>query len=157
MVTTELVKMSSKKQDMYTEEHSRRTKSEGVAYFLWFVFRVHYIYLGKVGWQFVYWFTLGGLIIWAIVDLFRIPDMVIDYNKDISIEILRDIKTLSSEDSNQLITINDLIKFNFIVIYTRYKNFLNNYIIPYAKPLVGHNIVHTVQPSDSGGENQIRE
>ncbi len=95
MVKTEIVKMLPEKQGMFLEEFCRKRKSMGLAYFLWFIIGFHYIYLGKVGWQFFYWFTLGGLLIWTIVDLFRIPGMVRGYNRDVATDVLRDLKIIS--------------------------------------------------------------
>ena len=51
-------------------------KDTGVTYLCWFFFGVHYFYLNKPLTNIIYWLTLGGLGIWAIVDLFRIPTMV---------------------------------------------------------------------------------
>ena len=60
-------------------------KSVGTAYFLWAlgglgVLGFHRFYLGKVGTAFL-WMLTGGLAgIGAIVDAFRIPKMVRDFN-----------------------------------------------------------------------------
>jgi len=97
MVRTELVKLAPDKQGMFLEEFRRKRKSVGLAYFLWFIIGFHYLYLGKVGWQFFYWITLEGLLIWGIIDLFRIRGMVRGYNRDIAIDVLRDLKIISAE------------------------------------------------------------
>ena len=96
MVKVELVKMSSEQQSLFVEEYRRKKKSMGVAYLLWFFFGLYYIYLGKVGWWFVYFFTIGGLGIWAFVNLFLIPGMVRNYNKDVAMDIFRDLKMTST-------------------------------------------------------------
>ena len=96
IVKTEVVKMSPDKQEMFVEEFRRKSKSVGLAYFLWFIIGFHYIYLGKLGWQLLYWFTAGGFLIWIFIDLFRIPGMVRGCNKDIAIDVLRDIKVIST-------------------------------------------------------------
>ena len=64
-------------------------KSTTVTYLLWFFFGLHYIYLGKIGTQFLYWITLGGLGVWAFVDLFRIPGMVERKNNETFISVQR--------------------------------------------------------------------
>ena len=97
IVKIEVIKLSPEKQGMFLEEFRRKRKSMGLAYFLWFLLGFHYIYLGKVGWQFLYWITLEGLFIWMIVDLFRIPGMVRGYNKDAATDVLRDLKIISAQ------------------------------------------------------------
>ena len=68
----------------------------GLAYFLWFIIGLHYLYLNQAGWQFFYWFTLGGFFIWTIIDLFRIPSMTNSYNKDTAINVLRDMRAVGA-------------------------------------------------------------
>lgn len=58
-------------------------KDVNTAYIFWFFFGCHYAYLGKWGWQVLYILTFGGLGIWMIADLFRIPSMVANYNKKV--------------------------------------------------------------------------
>ena len=96
LIKPELSKMPSEKQGLFVDEYRRKQKNTGIAYLLWFIIGLHYIYLNKLGWQFFYWITAGGFLIWAFIDLFRIPGMVRDYNKDVVVDVLRDIKILSS-------------------------------------------------------------
>lgn len=60
-----------------------KIKSIGIAYLFWFILGAHYAYLGKWGIQILYWITLGGFGIWALIDLFTIPGKVNNYNTDI--------------------------------------------------------------------------
>lgn len=63
-------------------------KSAGVAYLLYFLlFGTHYAYQGKWGLQFLFWITLGGFGLWALIDLFRIPSMISSYNTKIFSQI----------------------------------------------------------------------
>ena len=64
-------------------------KSTAVTYLLWLFFGLHYIYLGKIGTQFLYCITAGGLGIWAFIDLFRIAGMVERKNNEIFISVQR--------------------------------------------------------------------
>lgn len=64
-----------------------------MAYLLW-ILGFQHAYIGKWGLLVLYWVTLGGVMIWAIVDLFRIPGMIADYNKDSAVDILRNIKAV---------------------------------------------------------------
>jgi len=60
-----------------------QVKSTGVAYLCWFLFGAHYAYLGKWGIQILFWITLGGIGIWALIDLFTLSGKVNRYNADI--------------------------------------------------------------------------
>ena len=53
-----------------------KVKSTGTAYLLWFFFGAHYAYLGRWGIQILFWVTLGGLGIWAFIDLFTMSGKV---------------------------------------------------------------------------------
>lgn len=64
-----------------------KMKSTGTAYLCWFFLGCHYAYLGKWGLQILYWFTVGGLGIWALVDLFHIPSKINAHNLKISMQI----------------------------------------------------------------------
>lgn len=64
-----------------------KMKSTGIAYLCWFLLGFHYGYIGKWGIQLLFWITFGGLGIWAIIDLFRIPSLIDTYNLNISTQI----------------------------------------------------------------------
>jgi len=96
MVRNELATLSAQRQQEFVEEYNRKKKSLGIAYlFLIIVFALHYGYLRKWGLQFLFWFTAGGLGIWWIIDLFRLPGLIKDYNMDIANEVMRNLKTIS--------------------------------------------------------------
>ena len=99
VVKNELSKLSPERQTMFIEEYERKKKKLIIAYLLWgLLFGSHYAYQKKWGLQVLFWlseiFLIG--IIWWVIDAFRIPGMIKNYNKDISIEILRDMKIISS-------------------------------------------------------------
>ncbi|AZQ43719.1 TM2 domain-containing protein [Nonlabens ponticola] len=62
-------------------------KSTGTAYLCFFFGAFHYAYLGKWGLQFLFWFTLGGVGIWWLIDLFTISSKVDAHNYIISQQI----------------------------------------------------------------------
>lgn len=64
-----------------------KIKSTGTAYLFWFFFGAHYAYLGSWGTQILYWITLGGLGIWALLDLFTMSGKVNTYNASIFSQI----------------------------------------------------------------------
>ncbi len=99
MVRNELVKLPAQKQEEFIEEYRRKEKSVGIGYILWLLpllpFGWHYAYLRKWGIQILFWLTFGGLFIWWLIDAFRIPLMIRDYNKDIAVDVLRNLKSIS--------------------------------------------------------------
>ena len=97
MVKNELAKMSAQKQEEFVEEYKRKAKSLGVAYLLLIiVLAMHYGYLRQWGLQIVFWLTGSGFFIWWFIDLFRLPGLVKNYNKDIATDIMRNLKAMSS-------------------------------------------------------------
>ena len=59
-------------------------KSTGLAYLLWWLLGSHYAYLGEWGKQILFWFTAGGLLLWGLADLFRMPGLVREANAKIA-------------------------------------------------------------------------
>lgn len=55
-------------------------KSAGTAYLCWF-FGLHYLYLEQPGLWLLFWVSLGGFGFWMLIDLFRIPSLVADFNR----------------------------------------------------------------------------
>lgn len=75
-------------QAMVLRDYEYRKKSGLIAYILWFFFGFHYLYLGRIGIQLIYWLTVGGFGFWALIDLFRIPGMIERKNEDIARELM---------------------------------------------------------------------
>ena len=71
----------------------RRGKSTLLTYLLWLI-GFHYLYLGKIGIWLLYIFTAGGLFIWMIVDVFRIPSYVNRHNEDLARDLMVQYKAL---------------------------------------------------------------
>ena len=94
VVRNSLAELPAARQEEFLEEYRRRAKSIPPAYILWLLLGFHYIYLRKWGLQILFWLTLGGLWLWWIVDLFRMPGMVRDYNKDIATDVMRTVRAL---------------------------------------------------------------
>ena len=64
-------------------------KSKAIAYLLWFFLEAHYAYLRKWGTQLLYWITLGGFGVWALIDLFTLGGKVEQYNTNIELKTIR--------------------------------------------------------------------
>lgn len=94
MVLSELERLPTEHQAAWLEEFERRRKGMLAAYFAW-CFTLQYAYLGRWGMQLLYWCTGLGLLFWLIVDLFRLPGLVRDYNRDVAVAVMRDLKAVS--------------------------------------------------------------
>lgn len=64
-----------------------KIRSIGVAYLLFIFIGAHYAYVNKWGTQILFWITFGGLGIWWLIDIFRIPGMVHRFNDPIFDEL----------------------------------------------------------------------
>ena len=71
-----------------------RIRNIGIAYVLFFVAAAHYAYVNKWGTQILFWLTLGGLGIWWIIDIFRMPSIIEDFNDP----IFEDIEWIEREE-----------------------------------------------------------
>lgn len=94
MVRNEVVKLPAQKQEEFVEEYKRKAKTTGVGYILWLV-GWHYAYVREWGMQFLFWLTGGGFLIWWLIDLFRFPKIISNYNKEIATDVLRNLKAIS--------------------------------------------------------------
>ena len=81
-------------QEDFLSEYQRTKRAVGVGYLLWLFLGWHYAYVGRWGIQFLYWLTGGGLLVWAFIDLFRMPSIIRTYNQDKAVEAMRNVKML---------------------------------------------------------------
>ena len=95
MVSSKLAQMTPEEQLHFLEEYHRQTKSIGMGYLAMFTGGWHYGYMNKWGMQFLYWFTLGGCLIWILMDLIRMSSLIKDYNKDVAIKVMRDFRAVA--------------------------------------------------------------
>lgn len=89
-----LASLGAIQQQMFVEEYNRKKKSVFVAYVCLLV-GLQYGYLRKWGLQVVFWITAGGVFIWWIILLFSLSSKVKNYNRDVAIEVMRNVKILS--------------------------------------------------------------
>jgi hypothetical protein len=73
---------------VFEHVYALRSKGVGATYLAWMV-GSHYVYLGRRNVQFAYWCTAGGLLLWALADLFRIPGMVNEVNTTVALNALK--------------------------------------------------------------------
>ena len=74
-----------------------KLKSKGTAYLCYFFLGCHFGYLEKWSTQLFFWFTLYGLGIWGLIELFKVGDRVEVYNR----EILYQIEELEKKEKEE--------------------------------------------------------
>lgn len=98
IVENRLRDFSINEKDAFYEEFNRKKKSVITAYFCLILLGWHYAYLKKWGLQALCLVTLWGLLLWWIVDWFRVPALVREYNKDLSVELLNNFSWVSKKE-----------------------------------------------------------
>jgi|APSaa5957512576_1039674.scaffolds.fasta_scaffold70507_2 hypothetical protein len=90
-----LVKVPEEKQLLFSAEYRRKARKTGLAYLLWFL-GFHYAYVEQWALLILLWvslFLVFGLF-WWIVDLFRIPSIVTNYNQDYAMKVARELRII---------------------------------------------------------------
>jgi hypothetical protein len=93
-------KMKPEAQNAFFIEYRSRRRKVWLSYLAWMAFGFHYLYNRKVGVQFLFWLTGFGLLVWGLVDLFRMPSIVAEANSVIAREIVNTLSLGSTFDSN---------------------------------------------------------
>lgn len=92
----ELGKMCPENQIQFQEVYLKRNKSLFLAYLcLFFLPSTHYAFMGRWQLQFLFWFTLGGALIWWMVDLYRLPKLINDVNAQFQQKVLMETKSVN--------------------------------------------------------------
>lgn len=96
MIKEPLSKMPTEKQALFVEEYKKQCKSNGLMIALAILFPIQLFLLGKSGLGIAYWFTFGGMGVWWVVEIFLTPKRVSDFNGDVGMQIMRDMKLMAS-------------------------------------------------------------
>jgi len=80
-----------------TSQGRRNLKDALTAYLYWICLGSHYSYLDNMRTQVIFWCTLGGIGIWWLIDLVRIPGMVSDYNINQSLNAILKAEVLNKQ------------------------------------------------------------
>jgi len=78
----------------FEKKFKKLRKKKRVAFLAWLM-GWHYAYVKEWGTQMLFWFTCGGLGIWAFIDLFRIGKITRRANDEIAEDIIAKINMLS--------------------------------------------------------------
>ena len=91
-----VAQMDTGSQNAFFNEYERKKKKKSIGWIAWLLIGWHYLYAGKVGVQFAFWFTLGGFGIWWMVDLFRIPSIMRSANELIARAAIQTLGTAAA-------------------------------------------------------------
>lgn len=94
IVESKLYEMDAISRRAFMEEYNRRRKSVFTGYVLLMLFGWHYAYVNKWSSQLLCWLTLWGLLLWWIIDWFRLPFIIKRYNNDLSVKIITEISLI---------------------------------------------------------------
>ena len=90
-------------EDRLVFEYAYATQSKGLGMtYLSLLVGSHYAYLGRWNVQFAYWFTGGGLLLWMLADLFRLPGMVNRVNRVVALNALKSLERHHQPASDDL-------------------------------------------------------
>jgi hypothetical protein len=90
LVRNALAKMDVTHQDAFATEYNHNKKTVGGAYLRW-LFGCHYFYLKQPNRAVPYLLTAGGFFCWMIADIFRMPGLVREFNRNLMVETCRNI------------------------------------------------------------------
>ena len=95
LVQTALAKMSDTEKLTFETEYAKQKKSPGLYVALAILFPIHLALLGKWGLQILFTCTFGGVLVWWIIEWFRVSKRVQEYNEEKALEIARYLKIMS--------------------------------------------------------------
>ena len=95
-----VAQMDSGSQNAFFNEYEKKKKKKSIGWIAWFLLGWHYLYVGKVGMQFAFWFTLGGFWIWWIVDFFRMPSIIRAANEQNARDAIQTLGAAASFGTN---------------------------------------------------------
>ena len=94
IIKPSLVRLDHEQMAIFNQMYNKSARSIGLAYILWFLLGFHYIYLKKYGTAIIFWITFGGLLLWWLIDILRIPFIVKQVNEEFALTLLSKIKSL---------------------------------------------------------------
>lgn len=73
----------------FFNEYEAKKRKLSIAYVFWFFCGLHYLYFRNTITQLIFTFTVGGVWIWWMIDLFRMPSLVRSANEQVAREALQ--------------------------------------------------------------------
>ena len=95
MTQAAINKLDESQQVIFLEQFNSKKKSLGLAILCWLI-GWHFLYFGRGAMMFLFWLTGGGLLIWWVIEAFKLSGRVNDWNDAKAQEILRNMAILNS-------------------------------------------------------------
>jgi hypothetical protein len=96
-VKDEVAKLPEKNQELFVQVYRKKKKSLLMAFLLCLLYGTHNVYLEKTDLAFWFWLTGGGLVVWWIIEFFRVPGMVREFNRAASRVVLAEVRTAKQQ------------------------------------------------------------
>ncbi|WP_316569304.1 TM2 domain-containing protein [Neobacillus sp. YIM B06451] len=90
--------LSSEQLVMVQSEMNKKAKSKGIAYALWFFLGGiggHRYYAGDIGMGIGMTLTLGGLGLWALIDVFLIGNRIEKKNEELEYQLIQQVASFN--------------------------------------------------------------
>lgn len=95
-VCEKLKNLSIDTQVQFLDQYFKKSKSHEIAYcFMLLGFASHYLYVKKYKLQLLFWLTGGGLLVWFVIDMFRVKNLVSQFNRKVAFDVLE--KTVTNQ------------------------------------------------------------
>ena len=95
-----LAQLSDTDRLYYEQQLEARKKSLSTAYVFWCLGGTHYLYLQQWAKHAIFWGTMGGVLVWYVLDFFFMFFVVDAYNRGVSFDILNDIMARAEKREN---------------------------------------------------------
>ena len=82
--------LSNARKEELLNIYSKKRKTQVITIF--WLFGFHYAYVGRWKLFFLYFFTIQGLLLWWIIDLFRLDTILEKYNKKKAEELFENLE-----------------------------------------------------------------
>jgi len=89
-----LMEMSDTQKASFLSEYDRRKRSTGLMILLAIFFPIQLFFLGRVGLGILFLLTMGGLVVWYVIEWFLTPGRVRKYNQSLALQIVQDLQTM---------------------------------------------------------------
>ncbi len=91
-VKAELPTLPTDSQKKFLETYLAKRKRLFIAYPLVLVYGTHFIYLEQSSTGIWFWFTAGFFGIWWLIELFKVPGRVKDYNSYLALKTVAEVR-----------------------------------------------------------------